>query len=326
MGSAILFLALLVLSFAVTSLAIWLGARLVKSPRPSLRRSLLATAILFIISLVLVSVVPSPSQIRSFVVALMPLGLELFLAGLLFHKIFDVSAKRAAILCIFLVAASGILLAITVFGVRPYLFETFATPTNSMSPAILGWHRVAVCAKCGDDAVIPAAAPDSEHDWYARVDSGICTKCRHVGNYPKSNARPVAPDRFSVNKLASPRRWDIVAYRSRARPEVVSLHRIVGLPGETIQVYEGAAWANGAKLAPPPAIAGQTYAPPDRSLGDAFATKVKPLNLGPQEYFLLGDFSQIAADSRFEGPIPRQSILGVADLRYWPPTRIRFLR
>jgi hypothetical protein len=63
-----------------------------------------------------------------------------------------------------------------------------------------------------------------------------------------------------VDKLATPRRWDIVVFRIPEEPSVVYVFRLVGLPGESVSIREGLVWINGQKQAVPPALAGLEYA------------------------------------------------------------------
>ena len=52
------------------------------------------------------------------------------------------------------------------------------------------------------------------------------------------------------------RRWDVLVLRNPSAPGECFMKRLVGLPGETFQIKEGAVWADGMKLTPPDAIRG----------------------------------------------------------------------
>jgi signal peptidase I len=51
----------------------------------------------------------------------------------------------------------------------------------------------------------------------------------------------------------------------------------------------------------------------------------KPITIPPNVYFMIGDNRGLSNDSRFWGPVPRDSIIGEAFLTYWPPDRIGFV-
>jgi signal peptidase I len=93
-----------------------------------------------------------------------------------------------------------------------------------------------------------------------------------------------------VNNLS---RGDAVAFRLEDRPEAILISRIVGLPGEQIEVRESNVYADGVLL---------EEISRDFTPGEALVT------LGPEEYFVLGDNRVASIDSRDFGPIPRASI------------------
>ncbi len=74
--------------------------------------------------------------------------------------------------------------------------------------------------------------------------------------------------------------------------------RIVGLPGDTVLLAHGIVFVNGASLDEP-------YLAADES-----ATDVKIMELGEDEYFILGDNRTDSYDSRHHGPIPADHIMG----------------
>jgi type IV secretory pathway protease TraF len=49
-------------------------------------------------------------------------------------------------------------------------------------------------------------------------------------------------------------------------------------------------------------------------------------DLGPDDFFVLGDFTAASSDSRDWGPVPRANLVGVATVIYWPPSAWRILR
>ncbi|HEY8744685.1 MAG TPA: signal peptidase I [Chloroflexota bacterium] len=73
--------------------------------------------------------------------------------------------------------------------------------------------------------------------------------------------------------------------------------RIVGLPGETVEIRDGRLFINGQANDPAPGV--------------PMPSRVSPLHLGPDQYYLLGDNRAAALDSRALGPVARTQILGV---------------
>lgn len=75
--------------------------------------------------------------------------------------------------------------------------------------------------------------------------------------------------------------------------------RLVGLPGETVHIEDGAVWINGNRVEHPETIHGLNYVSEfPRMRVDLVGSKERPAVLGNDEYFVLGDFSPVSMDSR----------------------------
>jgi signal peptidase I len=142
---------------------------------------------------------------------------------------------------------------------------------------------------------------------------------------PTNSMNPtlVPGDRFFVNKVVAPRRWDLVAYHSNGRGSPVFCKRLLGLPGERIRFDGERLYINDRLEESPSALHGH-YA--GRSTGMRLVQDGKTLQLGPGEFFFIGDDLDNSFDSRLEGPTDRANLVGVAELLYWPFTRAGFLR
>lgn len=123
-------------------------------------------------------------------------------------------------------------------------------------------------------------------------------------------------ERILVNKLVyrfrPPGRGDIVVFRYPLDPSRDFIKRVIGRPGDILEVRDGQVFINNHSLEEP-------YV---RSLGST--------NLGPQvvpegTLFVLGDNRTNSEDSRYFGPIPEKSLKGKAFLIFWPPSGIRIL-
>src|SRR5699024_4588630 len=108
-------------------------------------------------------------------------------------------------------------------------------------------HLRSVCPNCGEPNF--CTPPRGDHD---RADQRtmICTNF-HVAEISNAPLRALGPDRFFVAKFLTPRRWDIVVFRYPDDPAVLYCMRLVGLPGDRIEIKEGAVWADGKRLDPP---------------------------------------------------------------------------
>ena len=120
-------------------------------------------------------------------------------------------------------------------------------------------------------------------------------------------------DRLVVVKAAywfsDPARGDVVIISADWQPWVGALvKRIIGLPGETIDIKDGAVYINGSLLTEP-YYNGTTTVPPG---------VYDHVELQQGQYFVMGDNRPGSEDSRVLGPVPRQYIIGRVCFRYWP--------
>jgi signal peptidase I len=107
-------------------------------------------------------------------------------------------------------------------------------------------------------------------------------------------------DRWSYNYRA-PSRGDVVVLRDPGHQDL-AIKRIVGLPGDRLQVKEGVVFVNGKRHIEPYLTRGTGTYTPD--------LKEQAVSLGQHEYFVLGDNREVSEDSRYYGPIHRDRIVG----------------
>lgn len=130
------------------------------------------------------------------------------------------------------------------------------------------------------------------------------------------NKEYLLTDKISY-KVGKPQRGDVVVFHSPPAANCAVgtgcdfIKRVLGLPGDRVEVKENGVWVNGVKLTEP-------YIPSNfETLPGAF-TKGKVISLGPDEYFVSGDNRPYSSDSRAWGPITSEEIVGKAFFRYWP--------
>jgi signal peptidase I len=120
-------------------------------------------------------------------------------------------------------------------------------------------------------------------------------------------------ERIFVNKLiyyGLPKlsRGDIVVFWPPHDPSKSYIKRIIGLPGETVEVHEGRIRINGRELEEP-------YLDPQLNLSHM---NQQPVIVKDHYYFVMGDNRDNSSDSRFWGLVPEKYIYGKALFRYWP--------
>jgi signal peptidase I len=217
--------------------------------------------------------------------------------------------------------------------VRPLMLEVHYLRSNSMAPTLLALHHHGTCPHCGGQAVVPYTTTLE----YERSNSrfGMCCDCKRMGRIADTGWEVYRSDRFIVNKLVEPQRWDLIMYRDPLR-QVRFAKRLVGLPGEEVVIRDGAVFINGEKQELPPELAGLEFSQQQfDGTPICWGTPDKPAKLGADEYFVLDDFSVRGNDSRMwtqecEGrspyALPRSHVEGVVGLICWPEHRFRCLR
>jgi signal peptidase I len=100
----------------------------------------------------------------------------------------------------------------------------------------------------------------------------------------------------------APRVGEIVVIKD-PQDQDLSIKRIVGLPNDLIEIRKDGVYVNKRKLSEP-------YLTSLAALSSGIQP-VKPIHLGPHQYFVLGDNRFRSADSRIYGPVQRDSILGL---------------
>jgi len=103
------------------------------------------------------------------------------------------------------------------------------------------------------------------------------------------------------------RRGDVIVFQSKEDPEIDLVKRVIGLPGETIELRRGRIFINGQLLDEP-------YVLPEHNL----ALPSMPPRLIPHDsYFMMGDNRDNSRDSRYWGAVPRALVKGRAFLIWW---------
>jgi len=145
---------------------------------------------------------------------------------------------------------------------------------------------------------------------------------------PKIGCEARFDDRVLANRfiyhLRSPHRGEIVVFDTPPAARVACgeggtfVKRLIGLPGETIEVRlnargKGIVYINGKRLDEP-------YIQPSRLPDKAYGPQKVPAG----SYFMMGDNRAQSCDSREWGPVPRDHLIGKVFATYWPPNRISF--
>ncbi|HUS59221.1 MAG TPA: signal peptidase I [Planctomycetota bacterium] len=135
-------------------------------------------------------------------------------------------------------------------------------------------------------------------------------------------------DRILVNKLklsvSEPQRWDVLVFKDPRNPSRNLIKRLVGLPGETLQIIDGDIQINGRKIEKPQSIRSVFYM--DDSLEYGPYGTFEPVRIPENCYFFLGDNSRQSNDSRWWSFVNGGDLIGEAITIIWPLARVQFIR
>jgi signal peptidase I len=166
--------------------------------------------------------------------------------------------------------------------VRPFIVQAFKIPTGSMRPTLIEGDLIMV------------------------------NKFLYGAKIPLTDLRLPA--------IRAPKRGDVIVFVYPEDSKKDFIKRLVGLPGEVVEIRNGTIYINDKALLDP--IFNQRYYYNRGDLGNAGQKIVVPKD----SYFVLGDNSASSRDSRYWGFVPHKNILGKALVIWWPPQRIRIIR
>ncbi|MCL0028588.1 signal peptidase I [Dehalococcoidia bacterium] len=110
-----------------------------------------------------------------------------------------------------------------------------------------------------------------------------------------------------------PRRGEVIIFRYPNDPSRDFVKRVIGLPGDTVEIRRGQVYINGIPLDEP------YVNHPDNG------TKAE-VRVDPGSYYVMGDNRSMSRDSRDWGPVPVENVIGRAWISYWPLENLSFLQ
>ncbi|KAF0134526.1 MAG: signal peptidase I [Candidatus Saganbacteria bacterium] len=194
-----------------------------------------------------------------------------------------------------------IALALALF-IRAFFIQVFWIPSGSMEPSLNINDRIIV-NKLAYGLQNPLFESFKEKKFLYIIPNPLYQRQAPTSNLP-----------YFINFNKGPKRFDVIVFKmydtNNDRKDLIK--RLIGLPGEKLEVKKGIVYINGKELKEPHPI-NNNYFDLD-SLPAAFGPVVIPKD----SYFVMGDNRPNSADSRYWGFLPRNNIIGPAFLRIWP--------
>jgi signal peptidase I len=133
-------------------------------------------------------------------------------------------------------------------------------------------------------------------------DHFMLDKVAFPANYPDV-VQKILPERTI-------HRSDILAFWSPENPDLRLVKRVIGLPGEIIEIRDGDIYINGEKLKEP-------YAVHILPLTGRVLQNVPPMKIPGESFFMMGDNRDNSRDSRYFGVVSREAMIGRPLFIYW---------
>jgi signal peptidase I len=157
-----------------------------------------------------------------------------------------------------------------------------------------------------------------------KIPTGSMENNLLIGDHLLVNKFIVGPTLSKVEEKLLPiepiRRGDIVVFKYPEEPERDFIKRVIGLPGETIELKQRKIYINGTPLDEPYAHfieANEPGAPSEEETDLDVRRKYGPVTVPAGHYFVMGDNRDNSQDSRYWGFLPRENVKGKALIIYW---------
>ena len=117
------------------------------------------------------------------------------------------------------------------------------------------------------------------------------------------------------------KRGDVIVFKAPPDHEKDFIKRIIGLPGDTVELENGFVYLNGKKLDESPYLASSV-----RTYGGSFLKDDIPITVPQDDYLTFGDNRPYSSDSREWGYVPFDFVIGKAMFVYWPISEMKIVK
>jgi signal peptidase I len=154
-----------------------------------------------------------------------------------------------------------------------------------------------------------------------KIPTGSMENNLLIGDHLLVNKFVFAPASTSIEHAALPvrdiRRGDIVVFKYPEQPERDFIKRVIGLPGETLELRNKKVYVNGNPLDEPYVHFLEPSHPDSEVTSFDVRERYGPVTVPPDQFFVMGDNRDNSQDSRFWGFLPRHYVKGKALMIYW---------
>ena len=157
-----------------------------------------------------------------------------------------------------------------------------------------------------------------------KIPTGSMEETLLIGDHLLVNKFVFGPTESGLERALLPigtiKRRDVLVFKYPEEPERDFIKRVIGLPGETVELREKKVYVNGTPL-DEPYVHFLTAPSGPSELHEVTSFDVRerygPVTVPPNHYFVMGDNRDNSQDSRYWGFLPRENIKGKSVVIYW---------
>jgi signal peptidase I len=157
-----------------------------------------------------------------------------------------------------------------------------------------------------------------------KIPTGSMENNLLIGDHLLVNKFAMGPTATSLEHALLPveniKRGDVLVFKYPVEPDRDFIKRVIGLPGETLELREKKVYINGKPLDEPyvhflqaPSTGGELSEVTSSDVRERYG----PVTVPPTQYFMMGDNRDNSQDSRYWGFMPRENVKGKALVIYW---------
>jgi signal peptidase I len=158
-----------------------------------------------------------------------------------------------------------------------------------------------------------------------KIPTGSMENNLLIGDHLLVNKFIFGPTPLAIGRALLPvrpfRRGDIIVFKYPDEPDRDFIKRVIGLPGETLELRAKKVYINGSPLEEPYVHFLQQLQPGNSEFNEVTSFDVRerygPVTVPPNQYFVMGDNRDNSQDSRYWGFLPRELVKGKALVIYW---------
>ena len=190
------------------------------------------------------------------------------------------------------------------FFIQAYFFQPFQIPSGSMRMTLVEGDRLFVNKLAYGAGWVPLEARLA---WWKIADSKNFAAWKELARH-----------RFPG--FTKPMRGDVIVFRYPVTQDKDFIKRLIAFSGETVEIRDGRVYINDN-----PVDEGRIGKVHYYNYGD-YARPGQKITVPAGHYFVMGDNSASSHDGRYWGFVPEDLVIGKADVIFWPPNRIRWIK